>query len=76
MLVVEKLSLNSQLWNTMYCSALSVHRLLKAKRGGEQVKKERSKHTLESSTNNDGLFIGGKLRYTKLCLLDDGIGRN
>lgn len=50
---------------------------MKAKHSSEQVKKkERSKHTLENGTNSDGLFIRGKLRHTKLCLLDDGRGRN
>lgn len=49
-------------------------RRLKAKRSGEQVKKERQ--SLENSTNSDGLFTRGKLRYTKLCLLVDGSGRN
>lgn len=52
---------------------------MKAKHSSEQVggkKRERSKHTLENGTNSDGLFIRGKLRHTKLCLLDDGRGRN
>lgn len=76
MLLDVKISLNSQLCNTMYCSPFSEHRLLKAKHSSEQVKKERSKRTLERSTNSDGLFIRERLRYTKLCLLDDGRGRN
>lgn len=73
-----KIRLNSKLWNTLYCGSFHEHRLLKAKHSREQVKKkkERNKRTLESSTNSDGLFIRGKLRYTKLCLLDDGRGRN
>lgn len=50
--------------------------LLKAERGGERVKRGRSEQTLESSTNSDGSFIRGRLRYTKLCLLHDGSAKN
>lgn len=78
MLLDMKISLNSQLCNTIYCSPFCEH-LLKAKHSSEQVKKkekERNKHALERGTNSDGLFIRGKLRYTKLCLPDDGRGRN
>lgn len=75
MLLDVKISLNSQLWNMACCIPFSGEpRLLKAKHRSEQVKKERS--TRERGTNSDGLFIRGKLRYTKLCLLDDGRGRN
>lgn len=49
---------------------------MKAKRGGEQVKRGRSEETLESSTNSDGSFIRGRLGYTKLCLLHDGSVKN
>lgn len=76
MLLHGRISLNSQLWNSLYCSAFNERRLFKAKHRSEQVKKERSKHTLENGTNSDGLFIRGKLRRTKLYLLDDGRGRN
>lgn len=75
-----KIKPNTQLWNTLYCGRSSQNRLLKGKRGMEQVKKKKkiegAKHTLENSTNSDGLFIRGKLRCTKLWLLDDGRGRN
>lgn len=50
--------------------------LRKAERGGEQVRRGRSEHTLESSTNGDGWFIRGRLRYTKLCLPHDGAAKN
>lgn len=40
MLLDGKTSLNNRLWNTMYCSVFSEHRLVKAKHGSEQVKKK------------------------------------
>lgn len=41
MLLDVKISLNSQLCNTMYCSPFSERRLLKAKHSSEQVEKRK-----------------------------------
>lgn len=40
MLLDVKMSLNSQLWNKIYCSSFREHRLLKAKHSGKKKREE------------------------------------